>query len=436
MRMQHDQDTPQELPAGDESNRVLELIDTAIKVSKGLDAAGARALEARETMHNRTEHARVSLGGAEREPRLLASRKKRKEKHHGKRKVSFFHYSYYDVAFKFFIEQVLDAEWTPVPPRTKRTIEIGSRYSTDYVCTPFKHILGDYIEALEAGADVLIQTAGPCRLGYYGELHESILRDLGYEFDCLNFAYLAGKGIDEYVKAVKKINPNLSVKKGVRKLLSLAKMITDLDEAYDYYLAHAGAELEKGAFDRALSAYHDEMRHATNDSAIALAHQHGMDAMRSIPCRQGERIRIGIVGEFFTAVDQESNLNTEHRLLDMGVELHRTVNLTNRYLSYSEPNLRVGVREYLAYDDGPTSTLTISAAKKYAELGYDGIIHIKSAGCTPEIDCMPILQQVSSDYHIPILYLSFDSQTSDTGLDTRLEAFYDMLAMKKGKVLA
>ena len=83
MRMQHDQDTPQELPAGDESNRVLELIDTAIKVSKGLDAAGARALEARETMHNRTEHARVSLGGAEREPRLLASRKKRKEKHRG-----------------------------------------------------------------------------------------------------------------------------------------------------------------------------------------------------------------------------------------------------------------------------------------------------------------------------------------------------------------
>ena len=254
MRVQQDQDTPQELPAGDESNRVLELIDTAIKVSKGLDAAGARALEARETMHNRTEHARVSLGGAEREPRLLASRKKRKEKHHGKRKVSFFHYSYYDVAFKFFIEQVLDAEWTPVPPRTKRTIEIGSRYSNDYVCTPFKHILGDYIEALEAGADVLIQTAGPCRLGYYGELHESILRDLGYEFDCLNFAYLAGKGIDEYVKAVKKINPSLSVKKGVRKLLSLAKMITDLDEAYDYYLAHAGAEIEKGAFDRALSA--------------------------------------------------------------------------------------------------------------------------------------------------------------------------------------
>lgn len=43
-----------------------------------------------------------------------------------------------------------------------------------------------------------------------------------------------------------------------------------------------------------------------------------------------------------------------------------------------------------------------------------------------------MLQRISRDTGVPILYLSYDSQTSDTGLDTRLEAFYDMLAMKKG----
>jgi len=40
---------------------------------------------------------------------------------------------------------------------------------------------------------------------------------------------------------------------------------------------------------------------------------------------------------------------------------------------------------------------------------------------------------VSEDYSVPVLYLTYDSQTSDTGLDTRLEAFYDMLSMKKEK---
>lgn len=58
----------------------------------------------------------------------------------------------------------------------------------------------------------------------------------------------------------------------------------------------------------------------------------------------------------------------------------------------------------------------------------------KSAGCTPEIDIMPVLQNISSDYKVPILYLSYDSQTSDTGLDTRLEAFYDMIQMRKKAV--
>jgi len=44
---------------------------------------------------------------------------------------------------------------------------------------------------------------------------------------------------------------------------------------------------------------------------------------------------------------------------------------------------------------------------------------------------MPIVAKVSEDYKIPVLYFSFDSQTSETGIKTRIEAFYDMLSMKK-----
>ena len=51
------------------------------------------------------------------------------------------------------------------------------------------------------------------------------------------------------------------------------------------------------------------------------------------------------------------------------------------------------------------------------------------------MDAIPVLQNISRDYHIPVLYLSYDMQESDTGLDTRLdtilEAFYDMLERKK-----
>ena len=154
--------------------------------------------------------------------------------------------------------------------------------------------------------------------------------------------------------------------------------------------------------------------------------------MRAVALDKPARpIRIGIIGEMYTAIDMESNLDLDEKLMGMGVEVHRMLNFTNRYTHYNEPNLRRGISEYVTYDMGPTTTLTLAAAKEYAERGFDGLIHAKCTGCTPEIDAMPVLRSLSQDFKIPILYLTYDTETSDTGLMTRLEAFYDMLAMKK-----
>lgn len=368
-----------------------------------------------------------------RPPKLIAPRKREKKDRHARTRVGFFRYSYYDIAFKYFVEQVLNAEFIALPEPTKRTLEQGARNSNDFVCAPFKHILGDYIDALEAGADVLVQFAGPCRLGYYGELQESILRDMGYEFEMLNFATLTGKPLNEYIRECKKkVNPDLSVTHGVRSMLAVFKMIENLDEANDFYLAHAGFEAEPGSFARALAAYHDDMRAAVTERDIAEAQKKGLDALKALEVRKpADPVRVGIVGEYFTAVDPASNLGVEQKLLDMGVELHRLLTMTNRNLRYNEKNLRAGISEYVKYDMGPTSSMTIAAAKRYADEGFDGIVHLKSSGCTPEIDCVPVLQRISRETSVPVLFLSYDSQTSDTGLDTRLEAFYDMIARRK-----
>ena len=371
-------------------------------------------------------------------PTLLADRKaakaaKHKAKHHKYTKAAFFRYCYYDPAF--FCEQVLDVDYLPLPEATRAASEVGVQNSSDYVCTPFKHILGDFAEALDLGADILIQFGGPCRLGYYGELQESILRDMGYDFIMLNFARGIELGYIGWAKEVlKTVNPNIDVPHGVVKLKAVAKMIAHLDSLRDFYLANAGFEVERGSFDAAWVSAMDAMRTCLDERDINEAYREAMGAFRAIPlAKPADPIRIGIVGEMFTAIDERSNLGLDHKLVAMGVEVHRMLNFTNRYLRYNEPNLRVGAKDYLTYDMGPTSTLTVAAAKKYAAGGFDGLIHAKSAGCTPEIDCIPVLQKVSEDYSVPVLYLTYDSQTSDTGLDTRLEAFYDMLSMKKEK---
>ncbi|MEG0302298.1 MAG: hypothetical protein RRZ85_00735 [Gordonibacter sp.] len=368
-------------------------------------------------------------------PQPRRGKRARKPDRHARTQVAFLRFGYYDIAFKYFVEQVLDAVYLPLPEPTKRTVELGSRNSSDSVCAPFKHILGDYIEALELGADVLVQFAGPCRLGYYGELQESILRDMGYDFKMLNFATVTGKPLTKYIEVCKKqVNPNLSVPHGVRGMLAMFSLIEHLDEANEFYLANAGFEAERGSFDRTLAAYHADLRISVSERDISEAHKRGMEALRALPTRKpAAPLRVGVVGEFFTAMEPHSNLGLERKLLDMGVEVHRMLTLTSHQLRHNEKNLRAGASDYVRYNMGPTSSMTIAGTLKYAQEGFDGVIHAKSSGCTPEVDCMPVLQRISRDTGMPVLYLSYDSQTSDTGLDTRLEAFYDMLAMKKEK---
>ena len=366
----------------------------------------------------------------------LLPRKRQKPDRHSRKKVAYLRFSYYDVAFQYLTEQVFDAEFVPLGEATRRTMDIGTENSTDYVCAPFKHILGDYVEALEAGADVLVQFTGYCRLSYYGELQEMILRDMGYDnFEMLNFSFVFEQGFKEYVEYCKKVvNPNINVPVAVKNLAILMRMVERLDSYNDYYLANAGFEDEHGAFSHARATFLEEMRHAITLQDVNDTYKRGIAALHAIPSHKpDDPVRVAVVGEYFTAQDPHSSLHVEDKLMNMGVEVARDLNLTNRNIFYNEKNLRKSVSEYVGYDMGPTSSITIAAAKKYMERGFDGVVHAKSSGCTPEIDCMPVLQRLSRDYHVPVLYLSYDSQTSDTGLDTRLEAFYDMLSMRKDK---
>ena len=217
-------------------------------------------------------------------PTLLADRKaakaaKHKAKHHKYTKAAFFRYCYYDPAFKFFCEQVLDVDYLSLPEATRAASEVGVQNSSDYVCTPFKHILGDFAEALDLGADILIQFGGPCRLGYYGELQESILRDMGYEFIMMNFARGIELGYIGWAKEVlKTVNPNIDVPHGVVKLKAVAKMIEHLDSLRDFYLANAGFEMERGAFDAAWVSAMDAMRTCLDERDINEAYREAMKA--------------------------------------------------------------------------------------------------------------------------------------------------------------
>jgi predicted nucleotide-binding protein (sugar kinase/HSP70/actin superfamily) len=142
-------------------------------------------------------------------------------------------------------------------------------------------------------------------------------------------------------------------------------------------------------------------------------------------------LKVGIVGEYYTIMEPFSNHHLEKELAQRGIVVDRWLNVSNTFLHYPKEKMKEHIKHYAKYPMGATSMATIDRALEFAKKGYDGIIHVKSFGCTPEIDAIPVLQNISNDYEIPILYLNFDTQTSETGFNTRLEAFYDMIMMRK-----
>lgn len=349
-------------------------------------------------------------------------------------KISFPRFGNYNIAIEILMRLGLECDYVDAPLTTKKTLEIGTKYSPDFVCTPFKYQLGGYIEAIEAGANTLIQVGGPCRLGYYGELHEQILKDLGYDVKFINMAEADFAKPLTFYNEFKKINPKLNLKKVTTTLLLVVKIVEKIDKIEDYIRQNVGFEIKDGSFDIIYKDFLNELKTVTNKKELNEIYKKYMMQLKKVETNKPEHpLQVGFIGEYYTIMDPYSNHHMEKELAKKGIVIKRWMNITNSFFNAPEKEIKKSIKNYAKYDMGATSMYTIKSALDYAKEGFDGIIHLKSFGCTPEIDAMPVLQRISEDYKIPIIYFSFDSQTSEVGINTRIEAFYDMIMMRKEK---
>jgi len=345
-------------------------------------------------------------------------------------KISFPRMGNYDVPFRYFFSRVFDAEVIIPPAITKKTMELGAMHSPDFVCAPFKFNLGNYLEALEQGADTLIQFGGLCRLGYYGELHEQILRDLGYDFDFINLAGLRIRNPKSVWDVFKTYNENLSLETLANTLPTTYTMVKQMDELEKHIRKNIGFET-KGEYDRLYKAYLTDASQVNNKKELKRLYHHYHKEIKSVKINLPKNLlKVGIIGEFYTVMEPFANHFLEKELAQMQIYVTRNLNASTTVFHHDVPKLLKRVQHYVKYDIGATGVDTINAALSFARHNYDGLIHVKSFGCMPEIDAMSILQNISHDCKIPILYLTFDTQTSETGIKTRLEAFHDMILMR------
>ena len=349
--------------------------------------------------------------------------------------ISFPRMGNYDIPISYLLKKITKTKILIPPKITKKTIHLGSIHSPDYVCVPFKYNLGNFIEALDKGANTILQAGGGCRYGYYAELQEQILKDLGYNFTFINFIENNHVSINNIYKYAKTLNPKLNYFTYLYYLFITTLMIIIMDKLSKYPRENLGFELKKNEFINTEKKLLNELKN-NNITTIKLIKIYikYKRLYKKIKIKKPKNcLKIGLVGELYSLMEPYCSNNIEYKLASYGIEVHRYTTLTYLLLlkKYNIKRLLKKGKKYIKYHLGADATESIVLSEQLAKKGYDGIVHIKSFGCIPEINAMPILEKISNDYNIPIIYFSFDSQDNEVAIETRIEAFYDMLSQKK-----
>lgn len=353
------------------------------------------------------------------------------------RRVSFPHMGPSHIAFSMLIEE-LGHEPVKPPAPSKKTLTYGTKYAPEFACLPFKVLMGTYLEAVEQGADTIVSSGGvgPCRAGYYGEMHGRILEDLGYDIDMIIFDPPL-RGIRDFLGKVKRLKGKTSwlktidiVKRSWKKLIALDDLEIKANITRPY-------QLKPRATDRALEkgfSYLDEARSFDEIEEARREALKELDEVKTLP-RPKFPYKVGLIGEIYVVLEPYVNADVERILGEYGMEVDRSIYLTNwtrdNAMKDGEKDIREIAKPYLDQLVGGHGVNSIGETIKYAQNGFDGVVHLAPFTCIPEIVAKSIIPKLSKDYDIPVMTLFLDEQTGQAGINTRLEAFVDLIKKKR-----
>lgn len=359
-------------------------------------------------------------------------------------KVAFPHMGNIYIAWGSALRRLGVEPYIP-PYSSKRTLSLGTKNSPESICLPYKLILGNFIEAIEGGADyvAMISSPGICRLGEYGSGIQNTLEDMGYHANYIELQLYDGvKGMFRFLTELTGVRNPITIVRAIvfafRKVFAADRMETLLS----YYRAR---EIKVGEAEKAFKkgmkliyeANHYRELKKVEKEAIALVKAVEIDENRDV-------LHVDLTGEIYLVQDPFSNQNIERELGKMGVQTRRTLTVSSFLKDAIIPKMFVKgethlersfrlAKPYLSRDIGGDSLECVSDIVFANEKGKDGIIHISPFTCMPEIMSQNFFPAMRENCDIPILPLIMDEQTGKAGYITRLEAFVDLMRRRKRK---
>ena len=214
-----------------------------------------------------------------------------------------------------------------IPPHTsKKTLEVAAKYSPESICLPYKMVLGNFLQAIEKGADyvAMISSPGICRLGEYGQSIKNVLKDLGYENKYTELQLYDGfKGMYTFLTQLSGVKNPVILAKAINIAVRKVFVLDRIENLFSYYRAR---EIVTGTaekhYNRALSliieANNTKELKAFEKEAIEEIKKTKIDVNRDV-------LTVDITGEIFLVQEPFSNQNIEKELGRMGVQTRRSL---------------------------------------------------------------------------------------------------------------
>lgn len=310
---------------------------------------------------------------------------------------SLFYYQYYPLWKTFFEE--LGAEIIVSDATNKRILDAGVKACVDEACLPVKLFHGHVLNLADRVDYILVPR------------FTSVSRN---EYVCPEFG-----GLPDMVRHTLKdlpilIDPEVNLRKSGKNIWRAAF------ETGSHFTRNKA--LIKKAFELAVSQYRIYINSVKEGKQPLFCCSKAPDD----DGKEDKRLKIALIGHVYNLYDSYINMNLLEKLHKNSVETITAEMVTDVEIDRHTSALNKPVFWYFGRK-------ALGSVLHLIESGeIDGIIYVISFGCGIDSFVCDLAERwVKRRTDIPYIVLTLDEHSGEAGLDTRLEAFIDMLGWRK-----
>ncbi len=335
---------------------------------------------------------------------------------------------------------------------TKKTSEVATKYAPEAWCFDTKLILGQIIEGVRRGDDILAVPGSwggnneNCLLGYLtgkvlqNKAEKAVgkkvkiwhfnINPIGIIFSAYTEAYKNIAMLRQYQKIKSSrteiISAIILATKRMRMAAKLKEKILKSADVIDKIKMFS-------IYDNFMLQMIDCAEDLEKSRQIFRKAEEEISKLKRKKLKK--KLRIGLIGDYdHTLFSIFPIFDIEKFLLSHDIFIEQPLSFANYYnvLSpiYSSKN-RAEARKIFPKPVTGSDKATILAAN-YLKNKVDGLVHIRTFSCTPEEVANEVLIS-HKEMFPPMLSLQFDAHTTEENMKVRIEAFIDMLSSKREK---